>query len=142
LACFVVTRAYAKPDAHGRTAAVRGHALGEPLGMTEPLLGATVAAVSVLHTLVPDHWAPIVVLGRQQGWSVARTGRAAALAGLGAALAVRYAHLVSLAAALALLAFAVFAASTTVTYVAVSITGIAGLQRVSLGPLERARSAN
>jgi ABC-type nickel/cobalt efflux system permease component RcnA len=224
--------------------------------MTQPLLIVTVAAVGVLHTLVPDHWAPIVVLGRQQGWSVARTGRAAALAGLGhvtttlllgvvlwavgAALAVRYAHLVSMGAAVALLAFgawiayggwrelqaddaghghshmahahghrheegtqhvhwhehheadwhvaqpglavmhehehavagrtalllilgsspmvegipaffaaspygvpllasmaAVFAASTIATYVGVSVAGIAGLQRVSLGPLER-----
>lgn len=94
--------------------------------MTPPLLVATVAAVGVLHTLVPDHWAPIVVLGRQQGWSVARTGRAAALAGLGhvtttlllggllwavgATLAVRYAHLVSVAAAVALLAFGVWIA--------------------------------
>jgi putative Mn2+ efflux pump MntP len=32
---------------------------------------------------------------------------------------------------------AVFAASTIVTYVGVSVAGIAGLQRVSLGPLER-----
>ena len=30
-----------------------------------------------------DHWAPIVVLGRQQGWSVSRTARAAAIAGFG-----------------------------------------------------------
>jgi hypothetical protein len=34
--------------------------------MTAPLLVATVAAVGVLHTLVPDHWAPIVVVGRQK----------------------------------------------------------------------------
>ena len=224
--------------------------------MTGPLLIATVATVGVLHTLVPDHWAPIVVLGRQQGWSVSRTARAAAIAGfghvtttlllgivlwaVGASLAVRYAHLVSVTAALALLGFglwiaysgwrelhehdghshahgmahahdhrhedgvrhvhwhehtaseghaadggaatlhihehavagrtalllilgsspmvegipaffaastygvallatmaAVFAASTIVTYVSVSVAGIAGLQRISLGPLER-----
>jgi hypothetical protein len=223
--------------------------------MTGGLLIATVAVVGVLHTLVPDHWAPIVVLGRQQGWSVSRTARAAAVAGVGhvtttlllggllwgvgAALAVRYAHDVSIAAALALLGFGlwiayggwhelragrnhghshmghahvhrhadamqhvhwhehhaedwhavegeaavvhehdhavagrtalllilgsspmvegipaflaastygitllgimaiVFAASTIVTYVGVSVAGIAGLQRISLGPLER-----
>jgi hypothetical protein len=223
--------------------------------MTQPLLIATVLAVGVLHTLVPDHWAPIVVLGRQQGWSVLRTARAAALAGVGhvtttlllglilwavgASLAVRYAHLVSLAAAVALVLFggwiayggwrelnehpghghshmghahvhrhsdathhvhwhehhaedwhatdggvaafhehdhaiagrtalllilgsspmvegipaffaaspygarllavmaAVFALSTIVTYVGVSVAGIAGLQRISIGPLER-----
>jgi len=94
--------------------------------MTGPLLITTVAAVGVLHTLVPDHWAPIVVLGRQQGWSVSRTARAAAIAGfghvtttlllgivlwaVGASLAVRYAHLVSVAAALALLGFGVWIA--------------------------------
>ena len=224
--------------------------------MTGPLLIATVAAVGVLHTLVPDHWAPIVVLGRQQGWSVSRTARAAAIAGfghvtttlllgvvlwgVGASLAVRYAHVVSVAAALALLGFGawiayggwrelrehdghthaaglahghdhrhddgvrhvhwhdhaaadwhaaddgaaalhvhehavagrsalllilgsspmvegipaffaastygvpllatmavVFAAATILTYVSVSVAGIAGLQRISLGPLER-----
>jgi ABC-type nickel/cobalt efflux system permease component RcnA len=94
--------------------------------LTQPLLIATVAAVGVLHTLVPDHWAPIVVLGRQQGWSIARTARAAALAGtghvtttlllglllwgVGATLAVRYAHGVSLAAAIALLCFGLWIA--------------------------------
>jgi ABC-type nickel/cobalt efflux system permease component RcnA len=82
---------------------------------------ATVATVGVLHTLVPDHWAPIVVIGRQQGWSVARTGRAAAIAGFGhvtstlilglvvwaagVALAVRYGHVVNVVAALALIGF-------------------------------------
>jgi len=89
--------------------------------MTAPLLIATVAAVGVLHTLVPDHWAPIVVVGRQQGWSVVRTARAAAIAGfghvtstlvlglvlwaVGASLAVRYGHTVSVIAAVALIAF-------------------------------------
>jgi hypothetical protein len=89
--------------------------------MTAPLLVATVAAVGVLHTLVPDHWAPIVVVGRQQGWSVVRTARAAAIAGfghvastlvlglvlwaVGASLAVRYGHAVNVVAAVALIAF-------------------------------------
>jgi ABC-type nickel/cobalt efflux system permease component RcnA len=90
-------------------------------GMTGPLLVGTVAAVGVLHTLVPDHWAPIVLLGRQQGWSVSRTVRAAAIAGLGhvtstlflglivwfagAALAARYGHAVDIAASIALIGF-------------------------------------
>jgi hypothetical protein len=89
--------------------------------VTAPLLIATVAAVGVLHTLVPDHWAPIVVVARQQGWSVVRTARAAAIAGfghvtstlvlglvlwaVGASLAVRYGHAVNLSAAVALIAF-------------------------------------
>jgi hypothetical protein len=89
--------------------------------MTAPLLVATVAAVGVLHTLVPDHWAPIAVVARQQGWSVLRTARAAAVAGLGhvvstlalgvalwalgVAVATRYGHVVNVAAALALMGF-------------------------------------
>ena len=86
-----------------------------------PLLIATVGTVGVLHTLVPDHWAPIVVLARQQGWSVARTARAAALAGVGhvgstlalglivwlagATVSVHYGHVVDVVAAAALVVF-------------------------------------
>ena len=53
------------------------------IGHAGVLLIVTVAVVGVLHTVVPDHWAPIVVLARQQGWSIARTARSAAIAGLG-----------------------------------------------------------
>ena len=80
-----------------------------------------VAAVGVFHTLVPDHWMPIVALARSRGWSRARTARAAAIAGIGhtastlaigiviwgvgVAFASRYAHGGNVVAALALLAF-------------------------------------
>lgn len=90
------------------------------------LLIVTVAAVGVLHTIVPDHWAPIVVLARAQGWSAVRTARAAALAGVGhvmttlilgailwgvgAAFAARYAHDVSLISAAALVIFGLWIA--------------------------------
>ena len=47
------------------------------------LLVSAAVAVGVLHTMVPDHWAPIALIARQRGWSLARTGRAAALAGVG-----------------------------------------------------------
>ena len=47
------------------------------------LLILAVAAVGFLHTLVPDHWAPIALLARQQGWGRARAARVAAGAGLG-----------------------------------------------------------
>lgn len=89
--------------------------------MGAAILLFTVAAVGVLHTLVPDHWAPIAVLARGQGWSRERTARAAALAGfghvtstlllgilvwaVGAAVAVHYSNLVNRAAAFALIAF-------------------------------------
>src|SRR5579872_6015876 len=85
------------------------------------LLIATVAAIGVLHTMVPDHWAPIAVLARSQGWSRSRTARAAALAGfghvsstlllgliawaIGLVAAVHYGHLVNRISALALIAF-------------------------------------
>lgn len=88
---------------------------------TSAVLIFTVLAVGVLHTLVPDHWAPIAVLARQAGWSRARTARAAALAGvghvtstlllgvivwsIGAVFAARYAHDVDVVAGLALVAF-------------------------------------
>jgi|ERR1700736_3421609 len=116
--------------------------------MTGPLLISTVAAVGVLHTLVPDHWAPIVVLGRQQGWSVSRTARAAAIAGFGHVTTTLLLGIVLWAVGaffaastygvplLATMA-AVFALATITTYVSVSVAGIAGLQRISLGPLER-----
>jgi ABC-type nickel/cobalt efflux system permease component RcnA len=91
-----------------------------------PLLVLTVAAVGVLHTIVPDHWAPICALARRNGWSVLRTARTAAVAGLGhvtstlalgvvfwavgATLAARYGHDVDIAASLALLGFGLWIA--------------------------------
>lgn len=78
-------------------------------------------AVGVLHTMVPDHWAPIALLARQRGWSRTKTARTAALAGVGhtlstlviasivwiagAALAVRFGHLVTVLSSLALVGF-------------------------------------
>ena len=85
------------------------------------LLVAAVAAVGVLHTLVPDHWAPIVAIARQRGWSQAETARAAALAGsghvastlvialiawlAGEAVAQRFGNLVDTLSSLALVGF-------------------------------------
>lgn len=50
-----------------------------PLG----LLVATAGAVGVLHTIVPDHWAPIAVIARQRHWTRRQTAWAAARAGFG-----------------------------------------------------------
>lgn len=36
------------------------------------LLG-TAAVTGMLHTLIPDHWLPFVLIGRARGWSVGRT---------------------------------------------------------------------
>jgi ABC-type nickel/cobalt efflux system permease component RcnA len=47
------------------------------------LLVGAVAAVGVLHTIVPDHWVPITLIARQRGWSKAETARVAFKAGAG-----------------------------------------------------------
>jgi hypothetical protein len=47
------------------------------------LLVAAVAAVGVLHTIVPDHWVPITLMARQRGWSKSETARASLQAGTG-----------------------------------------------------------
>jgi putative Mn2+ efflux pump MntP len=92
------------------------------------LLVGTVVAVGVLHTIVPDHWAPIVILARQGQWSMRRTMRVAAFAGIGhvvttlliglvlwvagAAIATRYAHAVNIISAFALIGFGAWIAYT------------------------------
>ena len=48
----------------------------------ELLLIGAVAAVGVLHTIVPDHWVPITLIARQRGWSKVETARASLQAGM------------------------------------------------------------
>jgi ABC-type nickel/cobalt efflux system permease component RcnA len=90
------------------------------------LLVGTVGAIGILHTLVPDHWAPITVIARQRGWTVRQTIRAAALAGLGhvlstlalgaivwlagVAIAAKFGHWVAVASSIALVAFGLWIA--------------------------------
>lgn len=85
------------------------------------LLVGAVAAVGVLHTIVPDHWVPITLIARQRGWSKRETAVAALRAGVGHALstlaigaavwlagvavAERFGHLVDIASSLALVGF-------------------------------------
>jgi len=87
----------------------------------ELLLIGAVAAVGVLHTIVPDHWVPITLLARQRGWSRRETARASLQAGTGHVLstlliavivwaagvvvAQRFGHVVDTASSLALIAF-------------------------------------
>jgi nickel/cobalt transporter (NicO) family protein len=87
----------------------------------ELLLVAAVAAVGILHTIVPDHWLPITLLARQRGWSKRETAVAALRAGVGhvlstlaigaavwlagVAVAARFGHLVDIASSLALVGF-------------------------------------
>ena len=83
------------------------------------LLLSAVVAVGVLHTLVPDHWVPIVVIARQRGWTKLEAARAALVAGsghtvttlilgaivwlAGTELGMRFGHLVDVAASVALI---------------------------------------
>lgn len=85
------------------------------------ILVLSVIAVGVLHTLVPDHWAPIALMARQFQWSRAKIARTAFGAGLGhtistlvigvivwlagLAVAQRYGHMVSIASSIALIGF-------------------------------------
>ena len=87
----------------------------------ELLLVLAVLAVGVFHTLAPDHWVPIALIANRAGWKRLETARVAALAGTGhtistlaigalmwaagAALAVRFGHLVESAASVALVLF-------------------------------------
>jgi ABC-type nickel/cobalt efflux system permease component RcnA len=88
---------------------------------SELLLVGTVAAVGVLHTIVPDHWVPITLIARQRNWSKAETARASFKAGVGhvlstlaialviwlggVAVATRFGHWVDTIASLALVGF-------------------------------------
>jgi ABC-type nickel/cobalt efflux system permease component RcnA len=47
------------------------------------LLVGAVAAVGILHTMVPDHWMPIALMARQRGWTRSATARVAFKAGVG-----------------------------------------------------------
>lgn len=87
----------------------------------ELLLIFGVVVVGVLHTIVPDHWVPITLLARQQGWSRRETARAALQAGsghvastlalglvvavAGVAFATKFGHAVSIVSSTALIAF-------------------------------------
>ncbi len=46
---------------------------------------STAAATAVVHTLIPDHWLPFVLIGRARGWA---TGTVAVISGLSALIHV------------------------------------------------------
>ncbi len=48
-----------------------------------PLLLGAAAAVAVLHSILPDHWVPLAVVGRTQRWGLFRVARVSALASAG-----------------------------------------------------------
>jgi ABC-type nickel/cobalt efflux system permease component RcnA len=103
--------------------------LAQPAFAPELLLIAAVIGVGVLHTIVPDHWVPIALIARQQGWSRGETARAAlqagtghvvstlllgvAVWGAGMAFAAEFGRYVSLASSLALVAFGLWIAAAS-----------------------------
>ena len=92
----------------------------------ELLLVGAVAAIGVLHTMVPDHWVPISLIARQRGWSKGETARASLFAGVGHVLSTlliaiavwlggvvvvaRFGQVVDTASSIALMAFGVWIA--------------------------------
>jgi ABC-type nickel/cobalt efflux system permease component RcnA len=90
------------------------------------LLVLAVAVVGVLHTMVPDHWAPITLIARQRHWTRAQTARAALGAGTGhvlstlalglvvwlagVAVAAKFGHLVETISSVALIGFGLWVA--------------------------------
>jgi ABC-type nickel/cobalt efflux system permease component RcnA len=96
------------------------------LNSAEFLLIGAVLAVGVFHTMVPDHWLPIVLMARQRKWSTRQTALAALQAGTGhavltlliavlfwgagAAIATRFSAWVETATSLALVGFGLWVA--------------------------------
>lgn len=92
----------------------------------EILLVISVAVVGVLHTIVPDHWAPIAFVARQRGWTRTETALAAVQAGTGhvvstlmiaaviafagVEVAAWFGHIIDTAASLALIGFGLWIA--------------------------------
>lgn len=48
-----------------------------------PLLIVAAGTVGFLHSILPDHWVPLAVVGRTQRWSIARVARISFLASVG-----------------------------------------------------------
>ena len=114
------------------------------------LLVGAVATVGVLHTIVPDHWVPITLIARQQGWTKSETARASLKAGTGhvlstlaialivwlagVAFAQRFGHYVDIAASIALIGFGGWIAiSALLRYVSKHSYGVFALYRLVLG---------
>jgi nickel/cobalt exporter len=48
--------------------------------MTSILIGSFL--ISILHALIPNHWLPVLAIGRKEGWSLGETSRITFIAGL------------------------------------------------------------
>lgn len=91
---------------------------------TTPALVATAAATGLLHTLIPDHWLPFVLIGRARGWGA---GTAALVSGTAAVIHTGLSVLLGLAA----IAIGVKTAGA----LGETLEGVAGLMLVGFGLL-------
>jgi hypothetical protein len=91
------------------------------------LIGA-VAAVGVLHTIVPDHWMPITLIARQHGWSRRETALAALQAGCGHVVSTL---LIALAVWLAGVAFAARYGNLADRAASIALIGLGGWIEIS-----------
>ena len=48
--------------------------------MTSLIIGSLL--ISLLHALIPNHWLPVLAIGKKQGWSLAETSRITFIAGM------------------------------------------------------------
>jgi len=48
--------------------------------MTSVLIGSLL--ISLLHAVIPNHWLPVLAIGRKEGWSLAETTRITFIAGI------------------------------------------------------------
>lgn len=48
--------------------------------MTSVLIGSLL--ISLLHAVIPNHWLPVLAIGRKEGWSLAETTRITFIAGV------------------------------------------------------------
>ncbi|HZH95510.1 MAG TPA: hypothetical protein VEY06_06470, partial [Flavisolibacter sp.] len=38
--------------------------------------------ISILHAIIPNHWLPVLAIGKKEGWSLAETSRITFIAGV------------------------------------------------------------
>jgi hypothetical protein len=100
------------------------------------LIGA-VAAVGVLHTIVPDHWMPIALLARQHGWSRGETALAGLQAGCGHVVSTLA---IALSVWLAGVAFAARFGSLVDGATSLALVGLGGW--IAISALRELRSAD
>ena len=48
--------------------------------MTQLIIGSFL--ISLLHAVIPNHWLPVLAIGRKEGWSLAETSRVTFIAGM------------------------------------------------------------